>query len=309
MSVTRWVDNETKSIDDAIRLILEHKNAESSTSSVTYTNWTTDKAFDKNCTITINNKNINFNYISYSYNTIESGDQPIADRTSMHHGFIIVYDDGAFVNYIIDQNSTALGILRKLIGYKGRNEITRNNFDLVNDMLIWLISKVYQADGILTKKGPGDKLKDLRIKAIKGIKGDTDDLNSKVMADGDSVMNIISSLSFILESKTLNQVKMEISFEGHKKIVITLNRRNTFDVSVRQYTGEFENEIGSLELLKSKLYLLIYLEILPRIIETYQKENERGSWNKTQHISFLKKVAEDLSEKVNNRIALLNINK
>ena len=55
----------------------------------------------------------------------------------------------------------------------------------------------------------------LTINAIKGFQGDSDDLLTKVSANGESVMNIISTLSFLLESRCLNQIKIDLECPYH----------------------------------------------------------------------------------------------
>ena len=54
-----------------------------------------------------------------------------------------MYSTGYDVNYIIDQNSYAMKLLRKLLSYNGRNELERGNFDFSNDFFSWLIYRVY----------------------------------------------------------------------------------------------------------------------------------------------------------------------
>lgn len=59
---------------------------------------------------------------------------------------------------------------------------------------MWLISKVYGKENTISSEN--EELSDLIIDSIKGFKGDTEDLLAKVSMSGESVMNIISALSF-----------------------------------------------------------------------------------------------------------------
>ncbi|ALJ22869.1 hypothetical protein AO203_02195 [Lactobacillus gallinarum] len=47
--------------------------------------------------------------------------------------------------------------------------------------------------------------KRLEIDSIIGFKGNTEDSLNKVSATGDGIMNILSTLSFLLESSSLNK--------------------------------------------------------------------------------------------------------
>lgn len=54
----------------------------------------------------LNGKEVEYNYIKYSYDQITAGDV-YGDRVVKREGFIIVYTTGSGINYIIDQNSSA----------------------------------------------------------------------------------------------------------------------------------------------------------------------------------------------------------
>jgi hypothetical protein len=304
MATTRWTDKENKNIEDVIKLILEHKTADSNDAgNLTYKNWATVKEFTENQTIILNDRKIIFNYISFSYDTIQSGAQPIEDRTRPHKGFIIVYDNGVNVNYIINQNSYALLILRKLMGYTGKNEVCSNSFNLTSDLFVWLISKVYNLDNILGENDD-DLSTSITLESIKGFKGNTNDLLTRVSAYGESVINIISTLSFLLESNILNQIKLDLSYKQHSNIELQIDK-STITIVPESYEGDF-NDNNAKVLMISKLYLLTYLEILPTILQTYSVEVDEGTWSKQKYIDFLNNVANDLRERVDEKILLLN---
>ena len=98
----------------------------------------------------------------------------------------------------------------------------------------------------------------LQLDAIKGVKGDTEDSQTKVSADGEAVM--ISTLSFLLESGKLNQIKLDLSYTNHENISLNL-QHSTVSVDRKLYQGIYEQD-GD-ESCMAELYLLIYLEILP----------------------------------------------
>ena len=51
--------------------------------------------------------------------------------------------------------------------------------------------------------------------------------------------------------------------------------------------------------------LLVYLEIIPILVQAYHSDLENGVWSEEENINFLKKVAEELSEKVQKRVESL----
>ena len=140
----------------------------------------------------------------------------------------------------------------------------------------------------------------MKLDAIKGFKGDTEDLQTKVSASGETVMNIISTLSFLLESSNLNQVKLDLNYTGHQNISLVL-QKGTVNASLDDYVGKYEQE-ETLELKIAKLYLTIYLEILPILFQEYNTDIGNELWNKEVYITFMKSVGENLTEKVKNKI-------
>ena len=71
-------------------------------------------------------------------------------------------------------------MLRKLLSYTGKNEIQKNTFEFSNDFFIWLINRVYNK--FYTIENTADETMTLQLDAIKGVKGDTEDSQTKVSA-------------------------------------------------------------------------------------------------------------------------------
>ncbi len=295
MITTRWIETGDKRLDEIITILLDLPTNDSLSDSIAYTDWNIKKIFDCNKIIKLNNKDIEYNLIRYSYNQISLGEQLYKD------GFIIVYWNGSHVSYIISRNSDGLRILRKMLKYSGRNEISKNTFEIKSDFFVWLISKVYIGENII--ETDNEIQGNISLDAIKGFKGDTEDLLTKVSASGESVINIISTLSFLLESKNLNQIKIDLEYRKHSNIELVLTNKGIISTDLDKYNGEDE-ELSTDELL-SKVYLVIYIEILPILLQAYNSDIENNEWDSNKNIEFLKKVAEDLSDKVDKRINVL----
>lgn len=239
MSTTRWSDTETNLLDSAITLLIDPVVAEDKVINISWENWHFTKAFVDNQSMQLNGRNIQYNMVKCTYDQISDGERPIEDRTVRKSVFIIVYHNGISINYIIDQNSGAQKMLRKLLSYTGKNEIEKNVFSLSNDFLVWLISKVYNSENIIESNN--DNLSDLQLESIKGFRGDTEDSQTKVSATGESVMNIISTLSFLLESRRLNQIKLELSYADHESISLIL-KKESVAIDFKPYQGSFDQE-------------------------------------------------------------------
>ena len=96
-------------------------------------------------------------------------------------------------------------------------------------------------------------------------------------------MNLISTLSFLLESKRLNQIKLNLSYEDHENISLIL-KNETIAVDLQSYQGKFEHEDKDNTL--AKIYLLVYLEILPILEQEYQIDVDDDVWGKDVYIDF-----------------------
>lgn len=299
-ATTRWRDAVSKDINEAIASLIDEVASDTKVTNITRDNWNLQKIFDQNQMISLNGRDVEYNYVKYSYDQTTAGDFSVEDRVVRREGFIIVYTAGADINYIINQNSSAMALLRKLLSYSGKNQLEENAFGFTNDFFIWLIYRVYNTNYNI-EICPDDKV--LKLDAIKGFKGDTEDLQSKVSASGETVMNIISTLSFLLESNNLHQVKLDLNYTGHPNISLTL-RKGTVNALLDEYIGSFEQEEMQ-ELKIAKLYLIIYLEMLPMLFQEYNSDIENELWNKEIYINFLKDVGETLTKKVESKISSL----
>lgn len=301
MATTRWIDTQTSILEEAIGLLCDAVEDDSEDLSIYRKNWRLGKAFSSNKTVRINGRDIEYNVIKYSYEQVTVVSPPGEDRVIPKSGIIIVYYSGTAINYIVDQNSQAQKMLRKLLSYTGKNEIQKNTFGFSNDFFIWLINRVYNK--LYTIENTTDETMTLQLDAIKGVKGDTEDSQTKVSADGEAVMNVISTLSFLLESGKLNQIKLDLSYTNHANISLNL-QYSTVSVDRKFYQGIYEQD-GD-ESCMAELYLLIYLEILPILEQEYRTEIVEKTWNQDAYIQFMNSVADNLNEKIQAKINSLN---
>lgn len=299
MQLTRWTDETDTSIKEIEHKFLSTHYDEQSDTSTGYVNWDIQKRFTENKEGVFNGKTIKYNLYTFSVDQIPVGVERDDDSVTKKTGFIIPYEINGKVRYIIDRNSGALTLIRKMLFYTGKGEVVKNNLPFTADKFVWLISKVYNAENVL--EGGSDYLDNLSINAIRGFKGDTEDSLTTISAEGESVMNIISTLSFLIESKNLNQINMDLEYRTHTNIGVTLNNRNTVFLSDERYTGELLQNCTHYELV-AKIILLLYTEIIPIIIQNYQNDVESNLWNQGKCIEFLQQVAADLEVKVSNRI-------
>ena len=286
MQITRWTDETGTTIQEVERKLLSVHSDEQSNTSTGYINWVIEKQFSQNKKGTFNGKNVEYNLFAFSVDQIPVG--------------VEIDDDSDKVRYIINRNSGAMTLIRKMLFYTGKGEVVKNKLPFTADKFVWLISKVYNSENIL--EGGNDYLENLAIKTIRGFKGDTEDSLTTISAEGESVMNIISTLSFLIESKNLNQINIDLAYRNHTNIGVTLNNKSTVFISEERYLGELLQDHTYYERI-AEIILVLYTEVLPIIIQNYQNDVDANLWNQGRCIEFLQQVANDLSTKVESRIS------
>ena len=298
INVTRWTDEKNTSMTEVEKLLDSEHPDEISESGSQYLNWEIKKMFVSDKTDTFYGRPITYNYYTFSVDQIPNGLESIDDGMYKKKGFVIVYLDAGKVRYIISRNAYAQTFLRKMLFYTGKGEVVANALNFTGDIFVWLISKVYEKENIFSSEN--ENLGDLTIDSIKGFKGDTEDFLAKVSVSGESVMNIISTMSFLIESQNLNQITVALSYLKHSNIEISLNNKNTLGFNDEEYLGELAQKKH--EDLVASCLLLLYTEILPIILQKYQSDVDANLWRQGKCVSFLERVADDLSEKVKLRI-------
>ena len=296
-ATTRWKDNGTTNIDRAIELLVDSVENDDRESKTRRENWEIKKVFDENKKITLFGNKIEYNMIRFSYNRITTYNDEVNDIPQ--NGFVIVYLNNQTINYIIDKNSDAKSVLRILLSYTGKNEIDDNKLHFENDFFFWLINRVYYANNTIEIAEENN----FELQSIKGFSGDTEDSQTKVSASGESVMNIISTLSFFLESRKLKQIKLDLSYKTHEKIGLVL-KDGTLEEDFKSYLGSYENDQTDEQI--AKMYLMAYVEIVPILIQEYTTDIENELWNKQRYIAFMNDVADTLKEKIEKKTQAIN---
>lgn len=315
---TRWKDQEitgqlimgedgTKNIieniiDKVINNVKEGKldDDEESIKQSYITNWKVDKRYGTTQNANFMGEDIEYNIFDFSFQkmTKQTGD------VSNHKGFYIIYTKGNDVYYISSRNWDSQTILRKLLGYTGREEIVSNSFEIKNDFIYWMIFKVYSQDNNLEIDGENRKL---RIEDIKAFKGDSVDMLTRVSADGESVLNTLSTLAFLLERGKIDSIVVDIDYteeDGtkHESLEVVLNTSNYPSLDIDTYIGDYD-KIEFKDYKEGLLYLLLFLELLTDLTQVYMEEIDNGLWGEEIYKEFILTVADDVKEKATSRVS------
>lgn len=306
-NTTRWKDIKINNLDEITKILSSDiSNTNTELSKSIYSNVSIIKHFEHNNYFEINSKKYQFNYISFSYDKyINDNDITIVTEKAINNeGFLIIYSDGIDTSFIINKHTGALTVLRLLLGYTGKNEIMSDKVEISSDMIIFLISKLYNNEFSYSFMDHDGHVTNLSIDSIIGFRGHTNDTLSTVSAKGDSLMNILSTLSFVLESKLLNQIKLRLTVDDHENIELKISTNGTIDTDIKTYSGPFKADDQTIR--SCKLYIYLYTEILPILKQWYYEEVDSNDWSPEKYIDFLKLVAEDLKGKVDLKLTELS---
>lgn len=295
---THIVDQKTEEIIDRYKEgTLEDKKPKS----LSYINWEISKEFEEHKTFEISSQTLDYNVIKFKFQKKSPGIEDLSN----HEGFIIVYLIDNKLYYISSRNSDAKTITRRLLGYTGKEEIIEYTHKIENDLIFWMIHKVYTQNNILDIDGDNKKLS---IDGIKAFKGNSQDLLTTVTADGESVMNIISTMSFLLERGKIDSIVIEASYIDHDSIEVVLGTNNYPSINIESYIGKYDNDEYK-DQREWLLYILLFIELLTNITQVYMDELDSGTWYENKYEEFLKDVADDLMTEVKLKIKDLDKHK
>jgi len=253
------------------------------------------KEYNENQKIEIKGTEFTFNYIKYSYDTVISGQEtnPIsAERLKTTSGAIVIYTDGIRTQYLIDRarGATALRILR-VINNSDRNKIIEaQSFNFTEDFFIWLISRFMDGNKII------DEEDSLSISRIIGFKGEGSQKQAILSGSGNEVMNLISSLSFLIEMDVMTEIEVRIIRGSETYEIRFYSIKSQIDVLVDNYVGEYM--MLPSEERNPRILLNAFIEIIPSIMNAYNEEIDNGNWTKNSKREFTLGLVDSVKEKL-----------
>ncbi|WP_171311650.1 hypothetical protein [Enterococcus cecorum] len=238
-----------------------------------------------------NDKSILYNVFEVSVDAISPGVESEEFRTQKINIKVIVYESNKEINYIINRNSDALKYLRKIFSYEEKSAIVKNSITFKGDNFLWLIKKVFYGENSFKINNSMQKSKELIINQIIGIRGETSDEN-RLSAQGNTVFNLISTLSFILETKQVRQLMLRLEHTEHENIEVILNDRGKVSVDTDSYSGVYED--FEIDKKIAIILLFVYIDVLPKFILFYYSDIKNNNWTFETRNTFLDDLQEEL---------------
>ncbi|MEB2861211.1 hypothetical protein SJH87_11280 [Staphylococcus sp. GCP4] len=294
---TRWKNEKENNYEKNIDSLMDYKSIKEQNEGKKsyYQNFKVNKLFENTKEIELANENTKFDFFEVEYEKVREGIDPIEERTDKMRFELLVYNNKGTTKYIINRSSEAMYFIRKLLKYKGQREISDLKVKVDSDFFLWLIYKIYKEDNIF-KVTYGKDENDIALTNIKFLKGISID-NNNVTSQGNTVLNLISTLSFVLEKGKIKQLVLCVSYGEHENIEIRLETNGAIGIGdIKEYDGIFEKD--EINLRQSKVLLLIYNEILPMITDYYNTDIKDKKWDSKTKVAFLQEIKEEITDRI-----------
>lgn len=294
---TRWKNEKENNYEKNIDSLMDYKSIKEQNEGKKsyYQNFKVNKLFENTKEIELANENTKFDFFEVEYEKVREGTDPIEERTDKMSFELLVYNNKGTTKYIISRSSEAMYFIRKLLKYKGQREICDLKVKVDSDFFLWLIYKIYKEDNIF-KVTYGKDENDIALTNIKFLKGISID-NNNVTSQGNTVLNLISTLSFVLEKGKIKQLVLCVSYGEHENIEIRLETNGAIGIGdIKEYDGIFEKD--EINLRQSKVLLLIYNEILPMITDYYNTDIKDKKWDSKTKVAFLQEIKEEITDRI-----------
>lgn len=298
MAFSKWTDNTDNSMEDILTNILNYHEwfqPEKDPQTNENLDYNIEKVFEENKQITLNNTIISYNYLKFEYERIRPGEEDNTMKSTRVYsitGNIVIYTDGTKTQYIINRsgNSNTLTMLRKINNYNGKLEITEHPFKITDDIIIWMIYKVLNAQSESLVEDCH-----LILQKIIGFKGSTNDRLAEVKGTGNKILNLLSTLAFLFENENVSNIKPKIEYE-REIIDISMDLNGSVDIDLENYIGQYVYDIE--EEKNAKVILTVFLEVIPKILTAYHLDIENKEWSVEKKITFFNSIGSSILAKI-----------
>lgn len=254
------------------------------------------KNLDDNVELELKGTSFSYNYLKYSFDTVITNQEanPIpAERLKQTHGNVVVYSDGVRTQFLIDRarGSNALSILRKINNSEKNKIIEAQSFSFDEEFFIWLLSKFMRNNKLL------DEDSDLKINRIIGFKGEGNQREAILSGAGNEVMNLLSSISFLIEMDAMTEIEVRVSIGDDTFELRYYAKNSQIDVLVDKYSGEFMMELE--EERTPKILLKAFIEVIPGMMNAFDEDKNNGDWISSSKRDFTLELVESIKDKLN----------
>lgn len=302
MTYSIWTDNTNKSLDEIINNAINYNEwhtVEKDCFDNSDLNFLIRKRFNEN--YNIEDTNITFNVLDYEMEKIRPREarNPIrTTRVQSITGFIIVFTDGNITKYIINKSysDNTKTILRKINNYEKQLEIIENRINIDSDLFFWVVNKVIDFPGIQIGEA-----QNMMLELVTGFKGETDDKLAEISGSGDRVLNLLSTLTFLLENEKLSRIELLLQ-HSNQTYGLKLGINSYIDIIEECYMGD---DMLLPEDIKLPLIVLkVFLTVIPDLLNIYDQDINEHNWNNDKKREFLNSIGEIIQVRIKQKLGI-----
>lgn len=249
----------------------------------------------ENQSLKIGDSEIEFRAFDYLYEKpilTHAQDELKTDRISLNTGRVIIYKKNNDIFYIINKSGeSAKTTLRFLSKQEHNKTVTYQTESIPSDMFFWLIKK------LRSNQNKINETEDLQITRVLGYRGSgyDDSKQAKINGSGNDVINLISTLTFFLESRELSSLTVRMTQDSNTYEIV-FNTNGTIDVNLKNYTGDYVLEDDRIK--DPKVILQTMLSVVPLVLQQYRNDSEKKIWTEGVRKNFFQELVNSITKQV-----------
>lgn len=178
--------------------------------------------------------------------------------------------------------------------WKEREEI---NWGIDEDIFYWLLKRLRDYPAVNLHNSVN-----INITGLWSYLGTTGNGSNAFRGKGRRVLAVLGTLAIIFSSEELRALRPEFQHNGNT-VVVELNLDNTIKIYDDYYLGNFNVYQGQEK--GNVLALYIINELIPNILESYNKNKEDDLWSIQLKSDFLRTIGQEIMERVEEELDLL----
>lgn len=262
-----------------------------------------DFAFDQEKTITLKGIKYKYNFVNFSYETINVPKKDSDDRSQrvkINNLKVVVVEIDNGIVYLVNKPDTqsTLTSMRKLHNLSTNNKIAVSNISgIKSDLFIWLVHNLIDEP----EKNIGSN-SDILVSSLTAFRGEkpTEDESeklNKINGSGETIMKMVTTLLFLLESKSVSSVELQVKPQK-SNLDIKLTRGGGVELDLNSFAHPPVSQKGEREQYSEKL-IFIFFYLIPEIINSFSDEQLHRKWTPSKMKKFYRAIGVDIKRRIN----------
>lgn len=138
-----------------------------------------------------------------------------------------------------------------------------------------------------------DDDENLILNQISGFKGQGLEKQATLSGNGNEIMNLFSSMAFLLESDELTEIEINLTKSGETYVIRFYSKNSQIDSNIGQYTGIEIFNIDEKDR-NARLLLNIFIDIISSVEIAFNNDIEDDEWNNEAREGLKETIAQSI---------------